>query len=61
VAKEPRVRDTWWNRFGFWLDRFEFTHPLLLRPLRTTSVRGWPMYENRLNRHLVAKPGRGQR
>lgn len=45
-----RMRD----RFAFWLERFAWLHPVLLR-YDGESPGGRSRYENRLNRHSVVK------
>lgn len=41
-------------RFAFWLERFEWVHPVLLR-YDGEAPGGRSRYENRLNGHLVVK------
>lgn len=52
------MKDSLWSRVGFWLERFDVLHPLLLRSLNLPAASGGWLYENRINRHVVIKRGR---
>jgi hypothetical protein len=42
------------DRFAYWLERFEWLHPALLR-YDGVAPGGRSRFENRLNRHVVVK------
>lgn len=42
------------DRFAYWLERFTWLHPVLLR-YSHIAPNGRPVYENRINGHLVFK------
>lgn len=49
------MKADWKTRLGFWLEKFEWLHPVLLEKFGVVDIYGQQLYSNRVNGHIVVK------